>query len=362
MKGISIYRLNGILILITVTSVILHFGKSFLIPLFFAIMLGMLLLPVCARLEKLGMNRVASSLSGVLIIVLFVAALIGVVAAQGVSLADDWPQMQTKGQQLIQDVQQWITSNYDIPREEQNSYLDKGVSKMSASGGQFFQSFFGVLMQILTGFVLVLLYFFFLMWQREKYQLFFLKLVKEENRDEVRQELQQITHVAGQYMIGRLISMGFLAIVYITGFSIVGLPNAVLVALIAVIPTIVPYVGAFIGGFFPLAMAVVGGSPDMIIPILVILIVAQVIDNNIIEPMAEGESLNISPIFTILAIVLGELVWGVAGMILFLPLFAIIKIICDHIPSLHPYSFLLENEVDEPKWVLKIKDWFTKEK
>jgi len=93
----------------------------------------------------------------------------------------------------------------------------------------------------------------------------------------------------------------------------------------------------------------------MIWPIAIILVVAQVIDNNIIEPLVEGQSLDISPLFTILSLALGELVWGLPGLILFMPLFAILKIICDHIPSLYPYAFLLANEVAEPKWVQGLK-------
>ncbi len=100
----------------------------------------------------------------------------------------------------------------------------------------------------------------------------------------------------------------------------------------------------------------------MILPVAIILVAAQAIDNNIIEPLAEGESLHISPIFTIVAIVLGEWLWGVAGMILFIPMFAILKIICDHIPALHPFSYLLNNEMHEPQWMKKIKDLFKKKK
>ena len=87
---------------------------------------------------------------------------------------------------------------------------------------------------------------------------------------------------------------------------------------------------------------------------------AQIIDNNIIEPLVEGNSLNLSPIITIVAIVLGELVWGIAGMVLFIPLFAVLRIICDHIPALHPYGYLLANDVNDPKWVEKVKGWFNK--
>jgi len=358
MKSISLYRVNGVLLLVILTTIILYYGKVFLIPLFFGIMLAMLLLPVCRKLEMWGIGRIWSTLIGILIIILFILAILGIIGAQGASISQDLPKMQAKAQQFIQTAQSWIQGHYGVAPQEQISYLQKGVSKISQSANKFFTSILSGFMGLITGFVLILLYFFFLMWKREKYKEFFLKLVKEENREEVNKELNQIIHVAAQYLIGRLISMVFLAIFYIIGFSVVGLQNGPLVALVAVIPTIVPYVGSFVGAFFPLTMALIGGSSGMFLPVVIILIVAQVIDNNIIEPIVEGESLDISPIFTIVAIVLGELVWGIAGMVLFIPMFAILNIICAHIPALHPFNFLLENEVEEPKWVNTIKNWF----
>jgi len=362
MKSISIYRVNAVLLLVILTTIILYYGKIFLIPLFFSILLAMLLLPVCRKLEKWGIGRIWSTLIGILIIILFVLAIMGIIGAQAASMSQDLPKMQAKAQQVIQTAQSWVQSQFGVAPQQQIAYVQKGVSKIGQSANKFFTSMLSGIMGLLTGFVLVLLYFFFLLWKREKYKEFFLRLVKEENKNEVDKELGQITHVAGQYLIGRLISMAFLAIFYMIGFTIAGVPNGPLVALVAVIPTIVPYVGAFVGGFFPLAMALVGGSSGMVLPVIIILVAAQVIDNNIIEPIVEGESLNISPIFTIVAIVLGELVWGVAGMVLFIPMFAILRIICAHVPALDPFNFLLENEVEEPAWVQKMKGWFQKKK
>jgi predicted PurR-regulated permease PerM len=356
MKSISIYRIAAILIVVTLTTIVLYYGKTFLVPLFFSILFAMLLVPVCRKLEKWGISRVWSTLTGILIIILFVLAILGIIGAQAASLSQDLPKIQAKAQQLIQNMQGWVQSQFGVTPQQQISYLQKGVRNISNSANSFFTSVLSGAMGLITGFVLFLLYFFFLMWKREKYKEFILRLVEEENRNETSKTIDQITHVASQYLVGRLISMVFLALCYMIGFSVVGLPNGPLVALVAVIPTIVPYVGAFVGGFFPLAIALVSGSSGMILPVAIILVVAQAIDNNIIEPLVEGESLDISPVFTIVAIVLGELVWGVAGMVLFIPLFAILKIVCDHIPALHPYSFLLNNEVQEPLWLENIKN------
>jgi predicted PurR-regulated permease PerM len=356
MKGISIYRVAVILMVLVLTTVVLYYGKVFLIPLFFSILFAMLLLPVCRKLEKWGVSRIGSTLLGIFLIILFVVVLLGIIGAQVASLSQDMPKIQAKAQQLIQMTQGWVQSQFGVTPQQQIAYLQKGVRNMSNSANSFFTSLVSGAMGLITGFVLFLLYFFFLMWKREKYREFFLRLVEEENRTETKKALDQITQVASQYLIGRLISMVFLAVFYMIGFTIVGLPNGPLVALVAVIPTIVPYVGTFVGGFFPLAMALVSGSAGMLLPVAIILVVAQAIDNNLIEPLVEGESLDISPIFTIVAIVLGEMVWGVAGMVLFIPLFAILKIVCDHIPALHPYGFLLDNEIQEPEWMEKIKN------
>lgn len=360
MRSITLNRLNGILLLLVLTTVVLYYGKAFLAPLFFSILLAMLLMPVCEKLEKWGFGRIWATLVGILLILAAIAGVVAILVAQGNALAEDLPQMQARAHEMLASMQSGIAEKYDIAPEKQKDYLSKGIDSAASTGGTFFSNILSWLMGLLTGLVLVVLYFFFIMWKREKYREFILMLVKEENRLRVSRELGEISTVAGRYLIGRLISMGFLSVVYMTGFTIAGVPNSLLIALIAVLPTIVPYIGAFVGGFFPVAIALAGNDPGLVWPVLGILVTAQIIDNNIIEPLVEGESLDISPIFTIIALVIGELLWGVAGMIIFMPLFAIIRIICSKIPELHPYSYLLENEVDEPKWMNAIKRWFGK--
>lgn len=360
MKSVSVYRLAAVLVVALIVYKIIYYGKVFLIPLAFAVLLAMLMLPVSRKLEGWGMGRVWATLSCIGIILLFITAMFGIISAQAASMSEDLPQILSRLQQLVDMVQQWIQRQFDVAPQQQISFVKSQISGFSKSFNTFATGLVAGSFGLLGGFALTLLYFFFLMWKREKYKEFFLRLAEEENQGEVKRELEEITKVSGQYLIARLLSMLFLAVVYAVGFSVIGMKNSILVAFIAVIPTIVPYVGAFIGGFFPLVMALVSGSAAMALPVAGVLVLAQVIDNNIIEPLVEGSSLNLSPIVTILAIVLGELTWGIAGMILFIPLFAVVRIICEHIPTLHPYGFLLANDVEEPRWIEKIKGWVQK--
>lgn len=242
--------------------------------------------------------------------------------------------------------------------QQQIRFVQEQVGALEQSANKYLTTSLKGLGGLLSGFVLVLLYLFFLLWGRRKFREFFLRLAPEGQRGEAGQMLDEMRRVAGQYLVGRLLSMLFLAVFYAVGFVVIGLPNPVPLALIAVLPTLIPYVGAFIGGFFPLVMALVGGSSGQVLPVVGVLVAAQVIDNNIIEPLVMGNRLNLSPLFTIVAIVVGELLWGIPGMILFEPLLAIIRIGCSHVPALRPYAFLLEDEVQEPAWVGKLKRKF----
>src|SRR5690606_22127969 len=84
-----------------------------------------------------------------------------------------------------------------------------------------------------------------------------------------------------------------------------------------------------------------GGQTDQIIGVIIVYLIVQSIQTYLLEPLIVGEQVNINPLFTIMVLVGGELVWGIAGMVLAIPLLGIVKIICDNIPSLQPYGYLI---------------------
>lgn len=362
MRSVSLPRVNGLLLLTLLTVAFLYFGRLFLIPVAFAIILAMLLTPVGRRLEGWGLGRGLASLLCILLLLFVIGAMGWAIGEQAANISEQLPQIQVKLQQLLAQAQQLIQREFGVAPKAQIGFVQEQVAKLAQSANKYLTTSLKGILGLVGGFVLVLLYLFFLLWQRGKFREFFLRLAPVESRPEAGNMLDQIRKVAGQYLVGRLISVLFLAVFYGIGFSIIGLKNAVLLGLIAAFPTIIPYVGAFIGGIFPLIMSLVGGSSGLVLPTVGIMVAAQVIDNNIIEPVVMGASLNLSPLFTIVAVVLGELIWGVPGMILFEPLFAIIRIICSHVPALHPYAFLLEDEVEEPAWVQKLKHVFSRNK
>ena len=124
---------------------------------------------------------------------------------------------------------------------------------------------------------------------------------------------------------------------------------------------IVPFIGNLTGTALTLIMALSqGGGANMAIGILITYGCVQFIQTYILEPLVVGAQVKMNPLFTIIAIVIGELIWGIPGMILAIPLLGIAKIIFDNVDSLKPYGFLIaeEKKKGDTSFVDKIKGWF----
>jgi predicted PurR-regulated permease PerM len=137
------------------------------------------------------------------------------------------------------------------------------------------------------------------------------------------------------------------------GLLIIGIKYAILLGCIAALLTIIPYVGTLIGGLFPFMMAIV--NEDSWTPALWVgglMIFIQALDNYFIEPYVIGGEVNLSALATILAIVAGGFIWGVAGMFLFIPMLAITKIILDNVEKLRPLGFII-SDPDKPNRAIR---------
>ena len=114
----------------------------------------------------------------------------------------------------------------------------------------------------------------------------------------------------------------------------------------------------------PLAVALVtGDSGSAALGVLIVVLVVNAIDNYWIEPYVIGGHVSISAFFTILILLVGGLIWGVAGMVLFLPMLGVAKIIFDSIPEMKPYGYLIGDQKDHSSsgnMFDKIKKLFSK--
>lgn len=367
MRSQKLIRTAAFLVVIVLSSLILKYGAPFLIPLAFAMLLSMLLVPVCTWLEKKGVNKAVATVLSILILVAFFSAVVAFISWQVSDLAKDTSKLEQQVVQKFGQLRQYISNELGIPQEMQKEFIEKqqesGGSKM-----QFVSGFIAGLGSFLTNLILVLVYIFLLLYFRQHIKRFVIRTVPRNEEGKAIRVVGSIQKVTQKYLTGLSLMIIGLWIMYGIGFSLVGVKNAIFFAVLCGILEIVPFVGNLAGNLLTILMSLSqGADTNMVIGILITYGVIQFVQSYILEPLVVGAEVNINPLFTIVGLVAGELVWGIPGMILAIPLMGIAKIICDHVESLQPLGELIGEEKKEPGklkkkitvWGKKIKKLFT---
>jgi predicted PurR-regulated permease PerM len=322
----------------------IYFAKPFLVPLCFGGLLSMLFLPVSRWLEKKGFAKGLAIVSCVLVFVVILSGIVWLITWQVTDLTSDLGNIEQKVTRMINDVKQTINKKFGISTKQQDEFLKNnggssgGASTMISTIGSTLMSFF-------VDFILVLVYIFLFMYYRGHIKKFILQLIPARQKGNAEEIITGIQKVSQQYLTGLGLMIVGLWIMYSIGFSIVGVKFAVFFAILCGLLEIVPFVGNLTGTLLAVLMVVIqGGGTGMIVGVLITYAIVQFFQTYILEPLVVGAEVNINPLFTILVLVAGELVWGIPGMVLDIPLLGIVKIICDHIEPLKPYGFLIGQE------------------
>lgn len=349
------HRLNQYLFFIVLLVAIMYVGRAFLIPVFVGSLLAMLMAPICRKLDGWGLNRSLSTLACILILLAVIVGVALIISTQFATFAENMSQIKSKGQEFLQQAQSYIEQQIGVSPEEQKQMLKEQAEKSNQKGGGTAVAILNAVVGTVSGLVLSLVITFLMIYNKEQFETFFVRLYSNKDTDKVKSLVDKISHVSQKYLTGRAMSILIIAAMYSVGLLIVGLKNAVLLAGIAALLTVIPYVGTVLGGLFPVSMALLTQDVHTALWAALVMFIIQTIDNYFIEPNVVGGEVNLNALWSILSIILGGMIWGVAGMILFLPLFGIIKIVCDHVTPLQPIGYLL----GEPgqKKPSKVKEW-----
>lgn len=303
------------------------------------------------------MPRAVAAFICLLLLILFIAGVGALIGWQVAELTSDFVLLKQKTIETFDSIQQYIFNHFGISVAEQ-SRLIKDQQKSVTT---LIEIMAGSLVYIFTSLILMLVYVFLLLYYRTHIKNFLLKLSPPERQTEMEQVILGAAHVSQQYLVGLAKMIFCLWIMYGIGFFILGVKSALFFAIFCGLLEIVPFVGNITGTTITVLVTAVHGAQLPILGGIVITYgVVQLIQGWVLEPLILGPQVKINPLFTIIALVLGELIWGIPGIILAIPLTAMFKIVCDHIDTLKPYGFLIgeiETTKAEPGFVKKIKSW-----
>lgn len=336
-------KANRLLFFLIAIYLVFYQMAAFLIPLAFGIFLAMLVLPFTNFLEKNKFNRILSSLTGTFILFLLLGVLSYLFILQISQFADQLPGIRGNIESAVANLQEQIASETGVALEEQKEMIkDRTFAIWGIIEAQI-ASFVGGILNFTSKFLLAFVYVFVLLLYREKFMRFIIKIYStKKEKENARDAINEITKVVYQYLWGRTQVMLALAVMYYITFLIFGLPFALLITLFGALITIIPYIGPLFSGLVPAGFALIFFEDVSYIAIfLITLFIIHLVESYFIEPYVIGKEVKLNALAIIIAVILGGIIWGVAGMILFVPILATIKIASNHSEDLKPLGALL---------------------
>jgi putative permease len=335
-----------VLVSLIAVGYLIILAKEILSPLIFSCLFSILLLPMAAFIEnKFRLPRSAASMLSVILMLGAIGLVLYVIGAQVSKLAGDWPQFMEQLSLTGNNLQNWIDGRFNIDAARQLNYVHTATTKALASGTTMVGATVLSLSSILLFLVFTFIYTFFFLLYRSLIMKFLVSVFLEENKTLVHDIIEQVQYIIRKYIIGLLIQMAVIAVAVSLVFWLLGIKYAFLLGLITGILNIIPYIGIFVA--LVLSVLITFATATLLSKVLLVivtLVVIHLVDSNILLPIVVGSKVKINALITVLGVIIGEMIWGISGMFLSIPVIAVLKIIFDRIESLKPWGIILGDE------------------
>jgi predicted PurR-regulated permease PerM len=321
-------------------------AKEILSPLIFSCLFSILLLPLAAFLEnKLRLPRSAASMLSVILMLGAIGLVLYVIGAQLSKLAADWPQFKEQLTLTGGNLQRWIDTRFNIDAARQLNYVHSATTKAMASGTMVVGATVLSLSSILLFLVFTFIYTFFFLLYRALIMKFLVSVFLEENKMLVHDIIEQVQYIIRKYIIGLLIQMGVIALAVSIIFWALGIKYAFLLGLITGVLNVIPYIGIFVALVLSTLITFATATVlSKVLLVIIALVVVHLLDSNILLPIVVGSKVRINALITVLGVIIGEMIWGISGMFLSIPVIAVLKIIFDRVESMKPWGIILGDE------------------
>jgi predicted PurR-regulated permease PerM len=332
----------NILQIIFFATAILYFGEAIFVPLSFALLIALILYPVCKKLEQKKIPRsIAVAISLTIVIILF-GFLLWILLWQLNFLKKDLPVLGQKIQAALLELEQWFNENIGVAFNLEQGWMENAVRNSGSSLSTFLSSGIKTIGSLLFSLFIIPVYAALFLYHREQFVLFLNTLVPEKFHLRLKTVLHEASFAYHNYIIGLLKVYLIVGALNSIGLLLLGVDHAILFGMLTAFMTMIPYAGIIISSLLPITVAWVTTN-SLFYPIAIVAIFAfvQYLENSVIFPKVVGESLNVSTWAILVALMAGGLLWGVSGMVLFMPFVAILKIISDNIEELRPVNILL---------------------
>ncbi len=204
-------------------------------------------------------------------------------------------------------------------------------------------SVLGVVADVFLLIVIVPFVLYFLLKDGDKMFEGAIKLLPKARQADGRKLLLEMDKTIGFFIRGQMTVAACVGLLLLVGFQIIGLRYAVLLAFLAMVTNVIPYLGAFLSAA-PAVLVGLAQSPDMALKVLIVTVVAQQLEGNLLSPWIMGKGLNIHPLTIILLLLVVGSLFGPIGLLFAIPGYAVSKVV-----AVHVYRFLRQRSEDAEK-------------
>ncbi len=342
---LSNLRINAIasfLIIVTIIGFLMVIGRGILIPIVTSIFFSMVIYPLCHFFERYIRKRAISILITLILLTTLIFGLGWFLSRQFYPFFSQVDEILTLIPNTLQGVLNWLAQTFN---------LDIGTAKdwMANVSARILNFLVGSIPNpsiLVTTLGLLPIYSFLFLLYRSSFKQFLLIQFSEEKRLAISRILGEILRLAQNYIYGLLIVVFILGLLNSSGLWLIGLPYPLFWGFLAALLTIIPYIGTFIGGTLPFLYALLHfATLWQPMAVVAVFLVIQQLEGNLITPKVVGSSVKINPLVAIISLFVFGTIWGVAGLILALPMVGIIRLIMSHIEPLKPFAMLLGNNL-----------------
>lgn len=321
---------------------ILYIGKELLLPVVFGMLVAILLHPVVNFFVRIKLNRLLAIIITMLISVVLIAAFTMLMFAQLTNFSDSWPVFVERITSLFNDTIAWLPGYFDISADKMNVWILDTKAKLLESSGTMIGSTLLSVGSLMATIFLVPVYVFLLLYYKPLLVEVIYQMFGANQTGSVSQIITDIKSVVQQYLVGLFMETVIIAVLNVTALLLLGIEYAFLIGVVGALLNLIPYIGGLVAVALPMMVSLVTKtSPWFALIVMGVYYFIQLVDNNIIVPRIVASKVKINAFMSILIVLAGGALWGIAGMFLAIPILAIVKVICDRIDSLKPIGLLL---------------------
>jgi predicted PurR-regulated permease PerM len=234
---------------------------------------------------------------------------------------------------------QWSNNHFGINLKKQIDSIDSG-------GSNLVRSTLGTILGTLSVVVLIPIYVFMMLFYKPLILDFLFNIFAEKHSLRVAEILSETKAAVQSFMQGLMIETAIVCTLNSIALIVIGVPSAVVIGVIGGLLNLLPYIGGLVAIALPVLMLTItreGYSAQLLV--IASYLVIQFIDNNILVPRIVSKKVQINALISIVIVLLGGALWGIAGMFLSIPFIGVLKIIFDRVDELKPWGKLLGDEV-----------------